>query len=273
MTARGLGREHLHEVAWGAAYPHPLVSCLMPISALLALAALVLFGFELWQWSLPQSTQVPAVAHLKAPEATRALQRAGLRPRLLTPGQPSEEVPAGCIISTTPIEGRRVKRGRQVVLLVSTGSAFTVVPEVCELTEMAAREHLTRADLLVLHEQYTYDAFIPYERVIAVSPVAGTRLKRMSTVHLTVSQGPPPPKDADRADSDFTRSTVVSVNLPADTEAPQEVRIDLTDTDGFRTVYQAVHDPGESVTHTVQGVGPMTVELYFGTRLLLTRKL
>ena len=72
MTQRGMGREDVHRTAWAQeSYPHPMASCLMPVSALLAILAVMLFGFQMWQWSLPRDTTVPHVVALPRQEAER----------------------------------------------------------------------------------------------------------------------------------------------------------------------------------------------------------
>ncbi len=62
------------------------------------------------------------------------------------------------------------------------------------------------------------------------------------------------------------------MTLPQTGDQPQQMRIDVTDDNGIRTAYQQEHQPGEKVSTTVEGNGPMTVEVYFGDELVMTKK-
>ncbi|OPZ87350.1 MAG: Serine/threonine-protein kinase PrkC [bacterium ADurb.Bin429] len=268
-----MGREHIHEAAWGESYPHPFVSCLMPLIAMLAVAAVGIFGVQLWQWSLPEDTQVPVVVGLKQEDAAVLLQRAGLRVEIYPYTQSSETIPSGSVISSDPTGGRRVKEGRIVQLIVSAGSAFTTVPDIRELSLVDAQARLRKAQLLIASETYVYDAKIPYDRVVSLSPPPGTKLQRNSTVTIKISKGRQI-KEQDESLDDNLRSTTLNVELPMDAEKPEKVRIDVIDDIGRTTAYEREHNPGDTVVHTVQGSGKkVKVEVFFGEKLLLTREL
>lgn len=269
--ARGLGREQIHEEAWGESYPHPLLSAMMPLLALLAMAAIGIFGFQAWQWSLPRDTTVPPVVGLPLEQAQQALESEKLRGEVNKERQVSEEVPEGFVISIDPSEGRRVKVGRVIHITLSDGTAYTHIPEVRQLPEETARERLRAAHLFITSEEYANDPTIPFGRVIAITPKPATRVKRNSVVSLIVSKGQEVTLPSDI--SAEMRSVVMTVDLPTESAEAAEVRIDVTDVDGTRTVYREVRQPGDTVIQTVQGVGSMKVEVYFGSHLIQTRKL
>jgi len=264
-----MGREQVHHVAWGESYPHPFISCLMPWIAIFAIICLTVFGFVLWQWSQPRDIYIPPVDNMRLEEAEAILQNSGLSVQVDKTRQHSETIPAGDVIASNPPGGRRVKAGRTIWLSVSAGSGFTNVPDVRELTEAVARERLRQVGIDVAVEEYTYHDTIPFDRVIGITPNPGIQLKRGSTVNLTVSRGVKP---AATAVTPEFRSTVLSIDLPNDTAESAEVRIDVTDDNGTRNVYKETHKPGEKLIETVQGTGQITAEVYFGDRLILTRK-
>jgi hypothetical protein len=175
------------------------------------------------------------------------------------------------VAETDPAPGRRVKQGRTVRLVLSSGSRYSVVPDVRELSLVEAQEKLVKAGLRVASEQYVYHDIIPYDRVIDVVPATGTRVDRNTAVAITLSEGPKP------SEGDFmpdVRSTVVHVILPDDEPEAKIMRIDVWDNAGkHEGVYQEMQEPGKEVTQTVQGSGKMTVEVYYGERLIMTRKL
>lgn len=273
MSGRGVGRDEIHEAAWGESYPHPFISCLMPVIAVLAVAAVVIFGFQLWEWSLPRQVLVPVVIGLKQEDATAQMRTVGLRPVVMPYQQASETIPAGLVISTAPAGGRHVRAGRVVNLVVSSGSAYTKVPDIRELGTTEAQTRLQQANLTVASEIYVYNDKIPADRVLAVTPAPGMRLKRASTVALKISKGPKPSEGMDAPELD-THVSTISVVLPTDQgDQPDMVRIDVIDDNGRTTVYEHEHAPGDTVTYTAKGVGDTTVEVYFGSVLILTRTL
>ncbi len=245
----------------------------MPFIALMAIAAVGIFGYQLWEWSLPEETPVPVVVGLQQDDAISKLQHAGLRVDVYQYQQASETFPAGSVITSDPAGGRKVKEGRQVRLIISSGTAYTKVPDICELSLLEAKDRLRVAHLTVASETYAFNGTIPFDRVIGVTPAPGTRLQRNSSVALNLSKGKQQ-RVAEDSMAEDEHSTTLSVELPLDAEKPEQVRIDVIDDNGRNTVYEREHNPGDTVVYTVQGIGKtVSVEVFFGTKLLLTRKL
>jgi len=252
--------------------PHPLVSCMMPGIAVLTIITAILLGFHLWQRTLPADTTVPMLAGTKVEDAISALHAAGLDPEQVKSRQSSEEIPEDYVISSTPDGGRRVKAGRIVLLLVSSGSAYTTVPDVRELPQEAARERLQTDNLVVAQEDYAFHPNIPFDRIINITPKPGTRVEKLSTVKLVISKGPDVPESTSGpAGVPEVKSTVISVALPTDGDPRDMVRIDVSDESGDRTVFQKEYNAGDTVVQTVEGKGDVTAKVYYGNRLILTR--
>jgi len=272
MTKRGLGRDEDHRVAWEESYPHPLISCMMPGIAVLAVIAAILLGFHLWQRTLPPDTTVPMLVGVKQEDALDELKRAGLNAEVRKELQASEEIPADYVISTMPVGGRHVKAGCLVRLVISSGSAFTSIPDVRELPQTVARERIQAAGLAVAQEEYAFHPTIPFDRVISIAPKQGTRIGKMSTIKLVISKGPEETQSTVGANGvPLLKSTTITVTLPTDGEPHDIVRIYVTDKDGERTVYQKDHRAGDTVVQTVEGNGDVTAKVYYGNRLILTR--
>ncbi|MFL5911058.1 MAG: PASTA domain-containing protein [Gaiellaceae bacterium] len=88
---------------------------------------------------------IPSVSGLAEGTAMDALTGAGLHP---TPSsQSSDTVPSGGAIATRPGAGTRVRRGSGVTLLVSSGAAEVVVPDVTGRSVDGAMAILQRAGL------------------------------------------------------------------------------------------------------------------------------
>lgn len=278
MTAkRGLGRDEDHRVAWEESYPHPMISCMMPAIAILAIFAAILLGFHVWESSLPNDTKVPIVEGLSKDEAFAQLQRVGLSAEVVKEQRASETVPQDHVLSAEPAGGDYVKTGRLVRLVLSSGSAYTTVPDVTQLPQATAQIRLASANLTVAKEDYINHPTIPFDRVISVDPKPGTRVQKMSSVNLQVSEGPKVIQQPvvtpiiGNTPGKVVKSTKLNVTLPTDGDAQASVRIDIADDDGERTVYQKDHNAGETVVQSVQGTGNVTAKVYYGNRLILTR--
>lgn len=146
------------------------------------------------------------------------------------------------------------------------------MPDVRELTQIVANERLLQAGLMISQEEYQFDTTIPVDRVVSITPKPGSRVKRMSTVQVVLSKGDEQSAANNPDATPELRSTLVSVTLPNIGDEPQQARIDVTDDDGTRTVYQQEHQPGDKVIYTVQGTGDMTIEVYFGDEKILTKR-
>lgn len=273
MTKRGLGRDEDHRVAWEESYPHPLISCMMPGIAVLAVIAAMLFGFHIWQGTLPHDATVPMLSGVRQEEALNELKQSGLNAELIKERMASEEIPEGYVVSTNPVGGRHVKAGRLVRLVISSGSAYTKVPDVRELSQTAARERLQNSYLLVSEEEYASHPSIPFDRVISITPKQATRVEKLSTVKLVISKGPEETKrtETQRNGVAVLKTTTLSVSLPTNGESSDNVRIDVTDKNGTRTVFQKEYNAGDTVVQSVEGTGEVTAKVYYGNRLVLTR--
>ncbi|HEY3379040.1 MAG TPA: PASTA domain-containing protein [Armatimonadota bacterium] len=266
-------RAQIHEAAWGReSYPTPFASCLMPIGAILLVWVCVMVAFALWQQTLPGNTTVPAVIGLPGDEAQKVLRQAGLDVEVIKERQVNESIPAGAVVSATPGVGRNVKEGRVVHLQLSSGSAFAKVPNVVNLSVLLAHTRLSAIGLQVANEVYVYSDTVPLDTVISVTPKPGAKISKQSQVKLVISKGAQPEEPSVLGNTDDIHSSEISIDLPTDIDGAAEVRIDVTDDTGKRTVYKETHNPGDAIAMTVEGTGDTTAELFFGDRLLLTRK-
>lgn len=134
----------------------------------------------------PAITGVPDVRDMKAEDARRALEKAGLivNPKLRE--EPHEEIPRGNVIDQSPAAGSQVSKGTRVTLTVSTGLETKVVPNVTNQSLDAARATLESAGFVVQVTEVDSDQ--EEGKVIGV-PQAGEELTVGTTVELQVSRG------------------------------------------------------------------------------------
>ncbi len=131
-------------------------------------------------------TAVPNVVGLTQAAANTAITGAGLIVGTLTT-TPSGTVPAGSVISESPVAGTLVNPGSAVSLVVSTGRI--AVPNVVGLTQAAATTAITNAGLTLGTVTTAASGTVPAGSVISESPVAGTLVNPGSAVNLVVSSG------------------------------------------------------------------------------------
>ncbi len=218
----------------------------------------------LWYWTFtaPKETAIPSVVGMNEQEALKVLTAAGLRPEV-TNRKASEDQPSGAVLAAEPPPGRQVKVGRKVRLVVSSGSRWSKIPDVREMSVDRARALLAQENLEVGKQQARFDETIPLGYVIEQSPEPGKKLARGTEIDLIVSKGPAPtaePVEDERKPT--TRTTEIDYTVPPGASL-QEVRIVVIDRRGERTVYRDFRRPGEQIAETVTGEGPdATVRLY-----------
>ena len=142
--------------------------------------------------SLPTNVLVPNVVGQTQAAAIAAIQSVGLTVTVTTAA--SFTVPAGAVISQSPVGGISVALGSPVAIVVSTGSVATItVPNVVNLTQAAAIAAIQDAGLTVGAITQAVSATVPKGAVISQTPVAGIKVAPGSAVDIVVSSGTTPP--------------------------------------------------------------------------------
>ncbi len=139
----------------------------------------------------PAQVSVPNVVGDTQAAATTAITGAGLVAGTVTK-QSSSTVASGSVISESPVAGTSVSAGSAVNLVVSSGPASIVVPNVVGDTQAAATTAITGAGLVAGTVTKQSSSTVASGSVISESPVAGTSVSAGSAVNLVVSSGPAP---------------------------------------------------------------------------------
>ena len=90
---------------------------------------------------------------------------------------------AGEVISQKPVGGQNVNKGSVIELLVSKGSEFAYIPNVFSIEEAKAVQTLKDLGVKVVVKKIGKKAV---KKVTAISPKVGSKVKRGSTVTITV---------------------------------------------------------------------------------------
>jgi serine/threonine-protein kinase len=116
-----------------------------------------------------------------ADQALNELTEAGFD--VETVDQFSENVLAGAVISQVPSGGAPLPKGEKITLTISKGSQFVFIPNIFSLTEAKARAALTDLELKVVVKKIGAKKV---KSVTNIAPKVGTKVKRGSTVTITV---------------------------------------------------------------------------------------
>jgi serine/threonine-protein kinase len=95
----------------------------------------------------------------------------------------SESVLAGTVITQVPSGGAPLAKGTKITLTVSKGSQYVFIPNIFSLTEAKARAALADLELKVVVKKIGVKKV---KAVTNISPKIGTKVKRGSTVTITV---------------------------------------------------------------------------------------
>ncbi|OLD16801.1 MAG: hypothetical protein AUJ01_09945 [Acidobacteria bacterium 13_1_40CM_3_65_5] len=136
----------------------------------------------------PPTVSVPNVVNATQAVATTTITNAGLTVGPVTTAA-SATVPAGSVISQTPIAGAQVATGSAVALVVSAGAGLITVPNVVNATQAVATTMITSAGLTVGVVSTASSATVPAGSVISQTPIAGAQVATGSPVALVVSSG------------------------------------------------------------------------------------
>ncbi len=164
-------------------------------AALLVLA--VIAGASIWATSEPpadetvdvQAVTIPEVAQRPVQEVVDELSAMGLEP--VQDPRPDPQVPAGVVISSDPIAGKRLPVGSEIRLVVSTGKPILSVPNVMGMPPADARRALEDAGFQVIPENVTRPSTSEdLNKVVHTDPSSGAQVPSDQPVRLTVGSGP-----------------------------------------------------------------------------------
>lgn len=206
-----------------------------------------------------QEVTIPEVAQRPVDEVVAQLTELGLEP--VQHPQSDPRIPAGLVVSSDPIAGKRLPRGAEIHLVVSTGVPILSVPNVMGMAPADARRTLEEAGFRVEPENRTRPS-TPEDRdkVVATDPGPGAQIPSDRPVALTVGSGPEqvqvPGVVGQSVDS--ARATLEAAGFSVDT-----VRVDGTQTDG-----QVVSQSTPAGQSQLKGA-TITLQVSAGNRFLM----
>jgi serine/threonine-protein kinase len=118
---------------------------------------------------------------LSSDQALNELTAAGYK--VLSKYGYSDTIPAGSVITQSPPANTPLPKGSNITIVISSGSAKAEVPNVLKQSTKTATANLENAGFVV---KVKSSGVRKSKVVVAISPKAGTKLKRGGTVTITV---------------------------------------------------------------------------------------
>jgi hypothetical protein len=216
----------------------------------------------------PRLVVVPNLAGLSLSEAKSDLAPMKLKARLGDPVA-SNRYEADRVVSSVPPSGEKISEDSTVVLSLSLGSSKIQVPQLKNLTPDKARQMLSTVNLSMDdHIDRVNDPAVADGSICKQSPIAGDRLARSGKVRVSVSDHSlsSPHKNA--------KHYLYTLHLGLmHVEDPTQVRIDIVDDDGTRTIFDEQKNPDDTFTVSARGTGEKaTFIVYYDGKEVLRKE-
>lgn len=162
---------------------------------LLVAVPIGVFTFTAW-WSLISALTndvltVPDLRGRSLEEARFALSSRSLKAEIAEEREHSQEIDADLVLLSDPAAGARIKRGRTVRLVLSSGFERVLVPDLLNKSVREAELLGDQRGFRVGNINRAFSEAVPIGRIIAQNPAPHTALVT-ETVDVLVSAGPHP---------------------------------------------------------------------------------
>lgn len=233
--------------------------------AALALMAMV-GGYLYWNFTAKKAVKLPPIVGRNISEVADELKKLNLK--VITDEVESSK-PQGTIIKTDARKTLTFYEGETVRVQVSSGTRFVEIPPLKGRSIDEVKKMLRPIGLTV-DPKIQYRANPNFERGIVVRSVPEERhkLERGKAVRLIVSSG-----SRNDGDGNTGQFHLYTVRLgPIDVPEPVYVRIDMTDDDETRQVWEGRLDKGDEVVDSEYGRGDQVeITIYFDGQIVSQR--
>lgn len=221
-----------------------------------SLVVFMVGGWILFNLSKPKLVEIPALQRLTLAQAKASLDPLKLNLRIAQRVS-NEQIPADSIIESYPPAGTKIYERSTVEVTVSAGSKFVEVPDLRGLTVDKAKALLDTLSLrLDERVNEVRDREVEAGMIVGHTPERGNRVARNTKIRVRISVGNRRSPDEETPKKKFLYT--VSIRLTDITE-PVNLRVDLTDSEGTKTVHESMASPDELVEIAAEGFGPEVV--------------
>ncbi|MFN2459566.1 MAG: PASTA domain-containing protein [Candidatus Velthaea sp.] len=165
---------------------------LFALALALAVGVVVWFGRSVKDFFGPSAADVlvPSLSGQTLTDAQTEVQRLKLTSVVIA-NQPSDRFPKDVVMGQQPAAGSRVREGRQLSLIVSTGVNIFAMPDLRYESLREANLQLGRNKLQLAKTTIVPNDDVPANHVLAQDPPPLSSVRQGTKVTLTLSKGPP----------------------------------------------------------------------------------
>jgi len=238
-------------------------------SALIFLCVVLMWVFQ--NLHRGKSVTVPNIKTLSVTEATSILSESKLKLRISS-REPNDKFEQDSILDLTPEPGEKIPEGGTVRVIVSSGSKNVSIPELKGLTIDKAKALLGTLNLtLDATVERISDPKVAPDLIVRSDPAARTTVARQSHIKVYVSSGPSEETTSSRPVDEGYLYTL-SIKL-RDLLHRTQVRVDIVDGNGTRTVYTKMHDSGDTIDVTTKSADRVaTFNIYYDGALVMQKQ-
>ncbi len=212
----------------------------------------------------PRLVSVPSVKNLAFSDARSSLERAKLTLRM-GDKTPNDSVAADLVLATDPPAGSRLREGATVTATVSSGPASIAVPKLDGMTPDSARSMLEKLGLALDDDIARVNGpTAPDGTIVAQDPKPNAQIAREGKVKVTVQD--------DTLAKPQLKAYDYTINIDlSELRDPTQVRVEIEDPEGKRTVQERERRPGGKFPVTARAKGDeVTWRIYYDDRLVKT---
>lgn len=142
-------------------------------------------------WGSSGDIEVPNVTNMILKDAERALKQKHLN-LLVSSSRYDNTVPENTVISQEPLGGAKVKKNRDILVIISSGPDLSEVPKLVGLSFRESRIMLANYMLEVGKIEKKQDNTVERDYVLSQDPLPGSKIKKGSKVDLVINAGGEP---------------------------------------------------------------------------------
>lgn len=139
-------------------------------------------------FAIPEEVEVPLIQGKEIREANEILANLGLRLRI-EESRHTGKVPERVVITQEPAAGRKVRKDREIMAVVSLGPEEIEVPDLTGKSLREVKVELANAKLAIGKITYSNKSPDKPEEVINQKPKAGEGVKRGTAIDVQVNKG------------------------------------------------------------------------------------
>jgi beta-lactam-binding protein with PASTA domain len=164
----------------------------LALSLAFAVGVVVWFGRSVQDFFGPSASDVLVPALIGQTTTDAASEITGLKlSSVVVANQPSDRFPKDVVMGQQPAAGSRVRVGRQISIIVSTGVVIFPMPDLRYQSLREANLEMGRNKLALAKTTTVANDDVPANHVLVQDPPPLTSVREGTKVTLTLSKGPP----------------------------------------------------------------------------------